>query len=452
MFNQKNFLILFLAVVVIALIYALAGDDSEHASNSSKGLKIQSWQAKSGAKVLYVPAPQLPMLDVRVVFDAGSARDNGKPGLAAMTNLLLDHGAGDWDTNQIVERFDDVGAEYRASADRDMASLSLRSLTDKELLDTALQNLKVILQKPAFKAEEFERERKRALVGLKNQKESPETLANIAFYKALYKDHPYATPVSGTIESISALKLEDIKAFYQQYYVAKNAMVVIVGAVDKSQAKEIAERILDGLPGGEKPADLPKPEPLKQPVVIKQDHPSKQTTILVGQDGVLRGDKDYFALYVGNHILGGGGFGSRIVEEIRESRGLAYSSYSFFLPMRVKGPFIMGLQTRNDQADEALKLLMQTLKTFITDGPREAELISTKKNLTGGFPLRIDSNKDIAEYVSMIGFYDLPLDYLTNFNANVEQVTLKQIKDAFKRRVDPDKMVTVMVGGQAAKK
>jgi zinc protease len=181
--------------------------------------------------------------------------------------------------------------------------------------------------------------------------------------------------------------------------------------------------------------------------MIKTAHPSKQTHILVGQEGSMRGDKDYFALYVGNHILGGGGFGSRIVEEIREERGLAYSSYSYFSPMRKKGPFIMGLQTKNGQAEEALSVLMKTLRTFIQEGPSEEELVSSKKNITGGFALRLDSNKDITEYVAMMGFYDLPLDYLATFNDRVEAVSVADIKDAFQRRVHPDEMVIVMVGG-----
>lgn len=450
MFNQKNFFILFIAIVIIAIAYGLTGDKESDSITQGEGLNIQTWQSAKGAKVLYVHAPQLPMVDVRIVFDAGSARDDGKSGLAMMTNLLLDHGAGELNTDQIVERFDNVGAQFSGSAHRDMAVINLRSLTEKEWLDTALETAALVLQKPNFVDTEFERERKRVMVGLKSQKESPGSLADIAFYKAIYKDHPYATPTSGNEDSISAIKRDDLLAFYKKYYVANNATVVIVGAVDKDQARKIVEQLIGGLAEGEKAGELPKVSPVKETTKIKQTHPSKQTHILVGQEGSKRGDKDYFALYVGNHILGGGGFGSRIVEEIRESRGLAYSSYSYFSPMRGKGPFIMGLQTKNEQAEEALAVLMETVKTFIEEGPTEEELISSRKNITGGFALRIDSNKDITEYVAMIGFYDLPLDYLTTFNDNVENVTVADIKDAFQRRVHPDEMVIVMVGGEPA--
>ncbi|MGD9386512.1 MAG: pitrilysin family protein, partial [Thioalkalispiraceae bacterium] len=402
---------------------------------------------EKGARVLYVHAPELPMVDVRIVFDAGSARDGDTPGLAMMTSHLLDHGAGDWNTDQIVERFDSVGAQFGTSSHRDMAVINLRSLTEKEWLDTALETAAVVIQKPNFVYEDFDRERKRILIGLKNQKESPGELAEIAFYKAIYAEHPYSIPTSGTEESIKALKRDDLYAFYQQYYVAKNATVVVVGAVDKKQAKAIVAQLIDGLPEGEKAAEIPSVKPVSERKMIKTAHPSKQTHILVGQEGSMRGDKDYFALYVGNHILGGGGFGSRIVEEIREERGLAYSSYSYFSPMRKKGPFIMGLQTKNGQAEEALSVLMKTLRTFIQEGPSEEELVSSKKNITGGFALRLDSNKDITEYVAMMGFYDLPLDYLATFNDRVEAVSVADIKDAFQRRVHPDEMVIVMVGG-----
>jgi zinc protease len=435
-----------LAIIAVVLFFVYRGNGISPHPIKSAGLKIQTWQTSSGAKVFYVPAPQLPMVDIRVVFNAGSARDGDKPGLASMTNTLLDHGAGDWDTNQIVDRFDSIGAQFGTDSARDMAIVSLRSLTDKNWFKKALDTMAAILQKPKFVQSELERERQRALVALRNQQESPSALADIAFYKALYGKHPYATPPLGTKDSVTALTRQDVVDFYKKYYVAANAIVVIVGAVDKPAAKKIARQLMDPLPKGEPAPALPVVPAVAKAETIKQQHPSTQTTILVGQEGDSRSDPDYFPLYVGNHILGGSGFGSRIVEEIREKRGLAYNSYSYFFPMERKGPFIMGLQTKNDQAKEALSLLRKTVNDFIANGPTQKEIDEAKKNITGGFPLRLDSNKDITQYVAMIGFYHLPLDYLKTFNAKVEKVTRKQIMDAFKRRVHLDKMVTVMVG------
>jgi len=435
-----------LGIIALVLVFVLRDSGIIKRPIKSAGLHIQTWQTSNGAKVFYVPAPELPMVDIRVVFNAGSARDGDKPGLASLTNTLLDHGADDWDTNQIVTRFDSVGAQFSTSSHHDMAVVSLRSLTERAWLHTALETMAAILQKPKFVDTELERVRRQTLVALRNKQESPSDLAEIAFYKALYQGQPYATPPLGTPDSVSKLTRQDVVDFYKKYYVAANAIVVIVGAVDKSTAKKIARQLVKPLPKGEAAPALPEVPAVSKAETVSQQHPSTQTTIWVGQEGDARKDPDYFPLYVGNHILGGSGFSSRIVKEIREDRGLAYSAYSYFFPMAAKGPFIMGLQTKNDQAKQALALLMKTVNDFIANGPTQEELDDAKKNITGGFPLRLDSNRDITEYVAVIGFYHLPLDYLTTFNQNVEKVTREQIMDAFKRRLHTDKMITVMVG------
>jgi zinc protease len=177
-------------------------------------------------------------------------------------------------------------------------------------------------------------------------------------------------------------------------------------------------------------------------------HPSSQTHILLGQPGIRRDDADYYALYVGNHVLGGGGLVSQLSNEVREKRGLSYSVYSYFLPMGERGPFQLGLQTRNDQVDEALQVLRDTLATYVAEGPSAEELEAAKNNITGGQALRIDSNRKILEYLAVIGFYELPLDYLETFNAKVEAVTLEQVREVFRRRIQPERMLTVLVGGE----
>jgi len=407
---------------------------------------IQHWTTANGARVYYISAPQLPMVDVRVVFDAGSARDGEHPGLALMANGLLDAGVKGMDEEAIAEKFENLGAEYSTMSMRDMAMAQLRSLSQGKLLQPALATFIKVLSQPQYPKSVVKRERARMLLALKAKKESPGDLADEAFYQALYPGHPYGSPPDGTAESLQAIDRDELLAFHQRYYVASNAVVAIVGDLDRKQAQAMAERISAALPKGH-PAPAIKPvAPLKQAFTQRIEYPSTQTTILMGQPGMKRGDPDYLPLYVGNHILGGSGFGSRIVSEIREKRGLSYSAYSYFLPMRQEGPFMLGLQTRHDQADTALKVLKKTLNEFVAKGPTEQELIAAKKNITGGFPLRIDSNKDLVEYAAMIGFYGLPLDYLDKFNTRVGAVTVAQIRDAFKRRVHPDHMATVIVG------
>ncbi|HEB86048.1 MAG TPA: insulinase family protein [Gammaproteobacteria bacterium] len=422
------------------------------AVSAERAPRIQTWKTDNGAKVMYVYAPQLPMVDVRIVFDAGSARDGRQAGLALLTNNMLSKGAGKWNTNALAARFDSVGAEFSTFAMRDMAGLSLRSLNDQKLLNKAIVTLQAILTRPRFDNKELARIRRETLIALKAQLQSPEAIADKMFYRALYGQHPYASPPLGTKGSIKSISRKDVQAFYRRYYVAGNALIAIVGDVDLRRAKQLANKLIGKLPKGEHAPALAPVRALKKAQVLKKTYPSTQTHILVGQPGLRRGDPDYFALYVGNHILGGSGFGSRIMKEIRVKRGLAYSSYSYFIPMRGLGPFQMGLQTSNDQRDEALALLDKTLRNFIKEGPTKEEMQQAIKNITGGFPLRIDSNKDIIGYIAMIGFYDLPLDYLETFNANIEAVTAAKVQDAFRRRIHPDRLVTVLVGGDAPQK
>lgn len=409
---------------------------------------IQHWLTANGARVYFVPAPELPMVDIRVVFDAGSARDDKLPGLAMFTNGMLEEGAGALDANGIAERFDNLGAQFSASSQRDMAIASLRSLTDPSLLEPALQTYALLLSQPSFPPVALERVRRQMLIGLQHEEQDPGEIASRAFYRTLYGDHPYGISSSGTKESVLAITRQDLQDFYQRYYVGRNAVVAIVGAINREEAENLAQTAVGLLPEGEAATPLPSVSGLEQAQSQHIDHPSSQTHVLMGQPGVHRGDPDYFPLYVGNHILGGSGLVSRISEEVREKRGLSYSAYSYFMPMSQEGPYILGLQTANDNREEALKVLRQTLVRFVEEGPTEEELVASKKNITGGFPLKIDSNSDILGYIAMIGFYGLPLDYLDTFNSRVEAVTVSQIHDAFSRRIHPEKMFTLTVGGK----
>ena len=446
--KQKTIALLALVVVVIAALWFIERPTREtnQAPLSTNGLAIESWYTNNDARVLFVQAPQLSMVDVRIVFDAGSARDNDKPGLASLVNTMLNKGAGDWDTNALAEHFDSVGAQYSSSTARDMAVLELRSLTEPSLLTKAVNTMAAIVNQPHLTQAELERVRKQVLLSLKNQLQSPGDIANKAFYQALYHEHPYAAPTLGEADVVAHITREDLLAFYNQYYVGRNAVVAIVGALDKNEATKLAEQLVGTLPKGKAASVVPKVGDLSKARRVQEEYPSTQTHILVGQPGMKRGDADYFDLYVGNHILGGSGFSSRIMKVIRDENGLAYSAYSYFLPMRQEGPFIMGLQTKNDSRDEALALLDTTLREFIEQGPSEEELAHAKMNITGGFPLRVDSNRDIVEYIAMLGFYDLPLDYLSTFNSKVNAVTVESIKDAFARRIDPSRLLTVTVG------
>jgi zinc protease len=410
------------------------------------GPKIDHWETANGARVLFVAAPDLPIMDVRVVLDAGSARDGERSGVASMTASMSTQGAGDWDADEIAERIESVGARLSAEAGRDSATLSLRTLTKQPAMDKALETAAKVLSEPRFGEADFERVRQNRLVGLRQDEQDPGTVASKAIYRRIFRDHPYASDPSGTLETLSALRREDLLTFHRRYYVASNAVVAMVGALTVDQAREVAEHLTGGLDTGERPPNLPSVPDLRDQVLEELDFPSTQTHVYAGQPGMRRLDSDYFPLYVGNHILGGSGLVSLLSEEVRDKRGLSYSVYSYFLPMSRRGPFLMGLQTKNDQAVEAREVLMATVRRFREDGPTAEELAAAIKNITGGFPLRIASNSKIVRYLAVMGFYGLPLDYLDRFNERVSEVTAEQIRDAFKRRVHPDKFATVIVG------
>jgi len=409
---------------------------------------IQHWQTGNGARVYFVPAPELPIVDIGITFAAGSAHDDGQPGVAMMTSMLLDQGAAGLSADEIAIRAETLGAQLGTGSARDMAWLTLRSLGDAAHLQPALDIFRDVLSKPDFRQADMDRERERLLVSLRRGEQSPSTVAGYQFFYAVYGDHPYAARPEGTEEGLKQLGPKDLRAFYDKYYVAKNAVVSIVGDLDRKAAETLAAKLLSALPAGERAAPTP-PVPLLEKATEKRiSRPSSQTHVRMGAPGMRRGDPDYFPLYVGNHILGGGILVSRLFQEVREKRGLSYGVSSDFSPMEQAGPYTFSLQTKNTQVDEALSVMREVLQKFIDEGPTEAELVAAKKNITGGFPLRIESNKNIREHVTMMGFYDLPLDYLDTFNDKVMAVTREQIMDAFRRRVLPDKMVTVIVGGE----
>jgi zinc protease len=414
--------------------------------------EIQHWTTQQGGRVYFVPTQGLPLIDFRVVFDAGSARDGQQLGLAALTSTLLDSGAGEWSADAIAKRLDDVGAQLGTGLSQDLAWLSLRSLSLPDKLQVALDTAQEILAHPRFDPTDFEREKQRTLLAIKQRGESPDELASIAFFKLIYGHHPYAHPEEGFAHTVEALTRNDLVAFHKKMYTARNAIVVIVGDLPRPAAETTAEKLLAGLPQGEVPPALPTPAAQDSSKTEAIPFPSEQTHVLAGTLGMKVNDLDYFPLYVGNHILGGSGLVSQISKEVREKRGLSYSAHSYFFPFRELGIFQIGLQTRHDQADEALRIALKTLADFVAKGPTEEEVDAAKKNIMGGFVLRLDSNQKLIEQITAIAFYNRPLDYLATYTDRIKAVTREDIKRAFRSRIDPAKLQIVLAGGGAKPK
>ena len=407
------------------------------------GVKIEHWTAASGAKVYFIETRVLPILDVQIDFAAGTAFvPAAKSGLASLTQGLLETGAADLDEEQIAGRLVDIGARMGGGADTDRASMSVRTLSAKSERKAALDLMRAVLSAPTFPQSVLERERGRTIASIRESETRPDAIAGKRFAAAIYPDHPYG--VIPSVESVGAVTREDIVAFHRQHYGAKGAVVSIIGDVSRAEAEAIAQHLTEALPAG---GGNLVPPAVKKPLrgTIKIAHPAAQSHIHIGLPAIRRSDADYFPLLVGNYTLGGGGFVSRLMKEVREKRGYAYSVYSYFAPRKLEGPFEIGLQTKREQVPDALKVVDEVLTEYIAKGPTPNELAAAKKNMVDGLALRMDSNAKLLGYLSAIGFYGLPLTYLDDFPAKVSAVTVEQVKAAFARHVKAENLVTVIV-------
>ena len=407
---------------------------------------IAHWRTPEGARVFFVETHALPVLDVQVDFPAGSAHDpEERAGLAELTRALLVMGVQGMDETTLSNRLADLGALLGGGADMDRATQTLRTLSTADKRTPALAIFKSILGRPTFPADVLAREKARTIASIKESLTRPDVLATKNFWDRMYPGHPYGR--KATPESVHALQQTDLLDFYRRHYTAAQASITIVGDVARVQAEAIARELAAELPAATGARPLKTPSPPKAGVV-RVAHPAAQAHLLMGLPAIRRGDPDFFPLLVGNYSLGGGGFVSRLMKEVREKRGLAYSVYSHFTPMAQPGPFQIGLQTQRAQAAEAIALVRGVLAEFLAGGPSDEELRAAKQNLSGSFPLNLDSNQKMLSAVALIGFYGLPLDYLDRYPENIEKVTATQVGEAFRRHIRLDEMVTVVVAGE----
>ena len=423
---------------------------------SAAAIPVQHWTQANGARVYLVESPAIAMVDVQIDFDAGSRRDPAaQAGLASVTASMLGKGVraekGEvaLDENALSEAWADLGAQFGASAGSDRLSFSLRSLTEPDLLVKAVALAAREMAEPAFPDAIWQRERQRIEASMKEANTRPATLAGRAYSSAVYGAHPYG--FEATAVTLARINVADMRAAHAAGVVPCRARISMVGAVTRAQADALATRMLARLPQQACSAlpplsAVPEVAALTAPAEKRIAFDSAQAQVLVGQPGYRRNDTDHFALFVGNYILGGGGFVSRLTTEVREKRGLTYGVSSYFSPGLHAGSFSVSLQTRPDQAAQALGVVRQVLGDFVTSGPTPAELQGAKDNLIGGFALRIDSNRKLLDNIAAIAWNDLPLDYLDTWTQQVQKVSLADIKAAFARKVQPDKMVTVILG------
>lgn len=411
-------------------------------------LPLHEWVTPNGVRVLWVPLTEQPIVDIQLLFHAGSAEDGKAFGLANLTASLLDEGTTHLSADQIAAQFDDVSALYDASASLDATTLSLRSLSTADYLNPALATFAAVINQPNFPDASVLRVKKETLQAINSEVQSPDGMATRVFYNTLYGTHPYAHSVLGDKNTLQAIQRSDIERFYQRYYTASNAVLVIVGDVNENQVHTIAQQLVGHLPKGQKAPAIPKPTVFTANKDVVVSFPTTQTSIRMGTLGIARGDPEFYALTVGNYILGGSPLTSRLFKNVREKQGLTYSVKSAFIPLQTQGPFIIGLQTQNSTRAQALQTVSSTLNDFVTAGPKPDELIAAQKNIIGSFPLALSGNDQISSAVAILAFYNLPLDYLDQYCNHIQSVTLKEIRQAFDDNLKGKPLVTVSVTGK----
>jgi zinc protease len=425
-------------------------------SNAYAILPIEKLDSYKGAQAYLVQTKALPMVDIEVSIDAGDRYDPvGKSGVADMVAGLMNYGArgdkGLLTEAQIADEIADLGANIGLSVGGERAILRIRSLSRKDLRDRAVQLAAAMLSAPTYDPKIVEREKQRTITSLREAETKPEFVLERRFKKSVYGNYPLAD--SPSVQSVGSVNMNDLKQFHKQFYRGDRMIVSIVGDVDRTQASEIVQTLLKQIPqSGQAIAKLPDLQRSPIEALTQREiqilFDSQQAHIAMGMTAVARNNPDYFPLLVGNYILGGGGFVSRLMSEVREKRGLAYSVFSYFAPGKENGIFQAGLQTKNDQATLALDVMSTTIAQFIADGPTPSELEAAKSNLINGYPLRIDNNRKLLDNVSSIAWNNLPLDTMDIWTKQVEAVTLEQVKVSFQKYLAMDRMKIVVLGAK----
>jgi zinc protease len=399
----------------------------------------------NGLHLLFCEEHSLPFVTFQLLIDAGSSRDPSKEeGLSHVTAKGLLMGTPKHSLTALNEELDFMGVSLDASSGRDYATLALLIL--KKDLDKGLDLFLEVLTQPIFPEAEIRREVERTLAAIQSAEDQPGWVAEREFQNALYLEGPYRHPVEGTKESLPQITRDSVLRFFQTYYHPHHAILTVVGDINYDEIRTMLLPRLGKWPKGEIPKKDFKSIFAKGMKTIKIDRKITQANIILGQGGVTRGNRDFYALTVMNYILGGGGFASRLMEEIRNKRGLAYSVDSFFDPGKYPGSFQIVLQTKNASAQEAISIALQQMKRIREEKVAEKDLEGAKKYLIGNFPMRFDTQGKLANFLTQVEYYGLGLDYPEKYRSLIESVTREEVLRVAKAYLHPENYILVIVG------
>lgn len=408
-------------------------------------MNIQDVRSPGGISAWLVEEHSVPLLALRFVFDGGSSQDPaGKEGLANFLTAMMDEGAGDLNATQFQERMEELAVKMSFEDAKDALYGSFETLSANR--EPALEMLRLAVNAPRFDADAVERIRKQLLANLAYASKNPQQVVGKAWYEGAFPHHPYGRHANGTPESLASIQSADLEGFRKRVFARDTLKVVAVGDIDAKTLGEILDKVFGTLPATAELAAVPdtSPAPTEKLKVVEMDVP--QSVVQFGLAGFARKDPDFIPAFVMNQILGGGGFASRLTEEVREKRGLAYSVYSYLQPMRHAAMFSGGVATKNDAVKQSIDVIRGELERMANDGPTEAELANAKSYLTGSFALRFDTNAKIANQLLWMLHEDMGIDYPSRRNALIEAVTMEDVKRAAKRLLKVDDLFITVVG------
>ncbi|MGE5820227.1 MAG: M16 family metallopeptidase [Deltaproteobacteria bacterium] len=389
----------------------------------------------------------LPMVSIELLIDAGSRYDAPQQeGEAHLTARLLTYGTNRRTAVQISDALDFIGASLSARTSHDLASVSLTVL--KKDLATGLELLADVLTSATFPQEEIDRQKQSIIAAIRAREENPGDIAQRRFAALLYPQSPYGRPVEGTEASVKSLQQRGVREFYERYYRPNRSIMAVVGDVSQQEVVQALNQSLRLWRKGEPGGQLSTPSVIGSPQMIRVDKDLTQANIVMGHEGVPRDNPDYYAIQVMNYILGGGGFSSRAMDSVRNQRGLAYSVYSAFNSEKSHGTFEFVLQTKNETALEVVRILKEEVRRMREQRVSERELSDAKKYLTGSFPLRLDTNRKVANFIAQIEFFQLGINYPERYADLINKVTVEDVEGVAKRYLQPDKLITVIIGNQ----